>query len=182
MILLLNFDGRRQSHVWTYRNLEILSSGGHARHGRRLQTLALQGAPSHIAAKILPQSLKAPDHVKLPIRKVLQKAVTHQSCDILPVVITLVGQFFLKYGAKGNNGREGITKNHELNEEIATQHTKGCRQQNGEQSSDFDHRRQKFENPQIGEREAADAAVTRAEQHVPVRQQCIQQSLVPRAR
>ncbi len=42
---------------------------------RRAEALSRQRSPSIVAAQVLPQALKAPDHVQLPVGEMLEKAV-----------------------------------------------------------------------------------------------------------
>jgi len=60
-----------------------------------LKPLALQGSPGKITAKILPEALQPPDHVQLPVRKMLEEAVADEPNYISPVVVALVSNFFL---------------------------------------------------------------------------------------
>src|ERR1700675_1408527 len=87
-------------------------------------SLALQRSPSHVALEVLPEALQSPDHVQLPIRKVFEEAVAHQSRNILPIVISLVSQFFLQHRSDGNNRRKSVSEEHELKKERPTQGAK----------------------------------------------------------
>lgn len=62
---------------------------------RGREALALQGSPHVVAAQILPKTLQPPDHVQLPVEKAFEKAITHEPPDVLPVVISFVGDLFL---------------------------------------------------------------------------------------
>ena len=63
---------------------------------RRLKSLSLEWSPDVVTTQVLPETLKAPDHVQLAIGKMLQKAVGHEPRYILPIVITFVGNFLLQ--------------------------------------------------------------------------------------
>jgi hypothetical protein len=51
--------------------------------------------PGEVAAKVLPETLKPPDHVHLAVRKMFEKTVAHKPGYIVPVIVTFVGNFFL---------------------------------------------------------------------------------------
>src|SRR6266702_2564257 len=68
-----------------------------ASHSGRFHAAPLQRLPAPITAQILPQPLQPPEHVHLPVRKMLQKAAADQPSDILPVVVPFVGELFLKH-------------------------------------------------------------------------------------
>ena len=81
---------------------------------RRRQPLALQWFPHVVAAQVLPKALQPPDHVQLPVGKMFEEAVTHEPPDVLPVIITFVGNFFLQHGANGNHRRKCVSEDQEL--------------------------------------------------------------------
>src|ERR1700692_1860140 len=67
------------------------------------KSLALERFPRHVAPHVLPQALKPPDHVQLPVREMFEEAVRHQAGHVLPVAVPLVGKFFLQDGADRNH-------------------------------------------------------------------------------
>ena len=70
---------------------------------RRNQALAFQLPPFMVAAQILPEALQAPDHVQLPVGKMLEEAVADEPRYILPVVVTFVSNLFLQNRADGDD-------------------------------------------------------------------------------
>src|ERR1700722_7653555 len=83
----------------------------------RFLSLSFQRPPSHVASKVLPEALQSPDHMHLAVRKVFEETVGDQSGNILPIVISFVGQFFLQHRADGNHCGKPIPKDHELKKE-----------------------------------------------------------------
>src|SRR5207245_11562510 len=81
-----------------------------ASRSRRFHAPPLQRLPAHIASHILPQALQPPEHVHLPVRKMLQKAAADQPSDILPVIVPFVGQLFLKHRADGNDRGKSVAE------------------------------------------------------------------------
>src|SRR5712671_1308205 len=96
--------GRRFRH--SSRRLPNESS---SRNAGRLQPFPLQRRPDVVAAQILPHATQTPEHMHLPVRKMLEKTVADQTHHILPIVVALVGDFFLQHSATGNEGSKGIT-------------------------------------------------------------------------
>ena len=47
------------------------------RRNCRLKALALKGFPRHVAPHVLPQALQPPHHMKLPVRKMFEKAIAY---------------------------------------------------------------------------------------------------------
>jgi hypothetical protein len=80
----------------------------------RIEPFALHGFPDEVTAQALPKALKAPDHVQLPIRKMLEEAVGDEPYHVLPVVVPLVGDFFLQDGTDGDHRRKRVAENKEL--------------------------------------------------------------------
>src|SRR6266568_3548237 len=68
-----------------------------ASRSRRFYAPPLQRLPVRIAAQILPQPLQPPEHVHLPVGKMLQKAAADRPSDILPVIVPFIGELFLKH-------------------------------------------------------------------------------------
>src|SRR2546430_13327401 len=117
--------------------------------------------------------------MQLPVRKMFQEAVADEPDHVLPIVLSFVSQFFLQHGTNGNHRCERIPKEEKLQTECPAQYAKACCQYNCRDATQFDDRSQKFEQPQVRKRQASDTSITRLEEHVPVRPQHIQQTLVP---
>src|SRR5260370_29687449 len=81
------------------------------------QPLSSQRSPNQISPQVLPKALQSPDHMQLPVRKMLQEAIADEPGDILPIVVAFVSQFLLEYGTNGNHCRESIAEDHELKKE-----------------------------------------------------------------
>ena len=141
-------------------------------HG--LNPFALQGLPGEVAAKILPESLQPPDHVHLPVRKMFEETVADQPHDVLPVVVPLVGDFFLQDRADGNHGGKRIPEDEELQKEFAAQNTERSRKNDGGNPRKFEHRSEQLKDPQVGQGKTTDPAVTRPEKHVAIGPQHVQ--------
>src|SRR5260370_976164 len=131
--------------------------------GRRRKPLAGNRSPNVVAAQGLPEALQPPDHVQLPVGKMLQKAVTHEPHNILPVVVPFVGDFLLQDRTDGNHRRKCIPENQELHEEYPAQHAKAGRENDGADPSDLDYPRSPLKRPQLRKRKRTDPAVTPAE-------------------
>src|ERR1700732_2120970 len=87
----------------------VYGTSHHLRNARRLQPLPLQRLPGVVAAQILPDAAQPPEHVHLPVRKMLEKTVADQTHHVLPVVIAFVSDFFLQHGPDGNYSGECVT-------------------------------------------------------------------------
>src|SRR5216683_3954909 len=140
----------------------------------RLEPLALQGFPLHVSAQVFPESPQPPDHVQLPVRKMFEEAIADKTDYVLPVVIPLVGNFFLQDGADGDHRRKRIPEYEELQEKFPAQHTQTSCKNDCYDPHDLDDRREQFKQPQIGESKATNPAVTRPEEHIPVRPEHVQ--------
>src|SRR5260221_2439036 len=117
--------------------------------------------------------------MQLPVRKVFQEAVAYEPGHILPIVVSFVSQFFLQHGPDRDHRRKRIPEEEELQTQCPVQHAKACCQYNCRNATQFDDRSQKFEQPQVRKRQPSDPSIARPEQHVLVRPQHIQQTLVP---
>src|ERR1700730_3715317 len=115
----------------------------------RAKSLALKRFPRHVAPHVLPQALKPPDHVQLPVREMFEETVRHQAGHVLPVAVPLVGKFFLQDGADRNHRGERVTKNHELNEKTAAEVAQNRRDNNRDDSTQLYNRRNQFVDPKI---------------------------------
>src|SRR5712692_289153 len=80
----------------------------------RLNAFTFQRTPSVVAAEVLPEALQPPDHMQLPIGKMLEEAVTDQARHILPIIIATIGDLLLQDRANRNGRREGVPKQKEL--------------------------------------------------------------------
>ena len=91
------------------------------RRSRSAKSLTLERLPRHVAPRVLPQALKPPDHVQLPVGEMLEEAVGHQTGHVLPIAVPFIGEFFLQDGPYRDDCGECVPKNHELDEKIAAQ-------------------------------------------------------------
>src|SRR4029077_14986002 len=126
-----------------------------------LQSFALERRPRIVAAQILPNALQAPKHVHLPVGKMFEETVADQARHVLPVVVALVGDFFLQNGTDGDHRRESISEQQELQKERAAQDAKHGGKHNGNDSQNFNDRCGELEQPQVRQRKKSDSAVTR---------------------
>src|SRR5882672_10009736 len=108
-----------------------------------------------------------------------EEAVANEPYDVLPVVIALVGNFFLQDGTDGDHRRKRIPEYEELQEKFPAQHTQTSCKDDCYNPHDLDDRREQLKQPQIRESKATDPAVTRPEEHIPVRPEHVQQTLLP---
>src|ERR1700746_3122056 len=81
---------------------------------RGLDSLSLWRSPGQVASQILPEAVQSPDHMQLPVRKMLQKAIADEPDDILPIVVAFVCQFLLEHGTYGNHCSEGVSEDDKL--------------------------------------------------------------------
>jgi len=88
----------------------------------RIETFALHRFPHQVAAKVLPEALQPPNHVELTVGKMFEEAVADEPHDVLPVVITLVSNFFLQDGTDGNHRGSGLC----LSLNVDSLHTATC--------------------------------------------------------
>src|ERR1700757_1722030 len=134
----------------------------------RCQTFASEWSPNVVTTEVLPEALQPPDHVQLAIGKMFQKAVTDEPRDILPVVISFVGEFFLQDRADGNHRRKSVPEKQELEKELSAQHAQARGENEGGNPSDLEEGTKKLNQPRVGNRKTADPAVTPPEKHIAV--------------
>src|SRR5260370_977790 len=124
-----------------------------------------------VAAEVRPKTLQSQDHVQLPVREMFEKAVADKAGYVLPVVVTLVRDFFLQHGTDGNHCSKRISEDQELQEKLPAEHAQARRQNNRCDSHDLDDGRKQLKQPQIRKSKRSDPAVTWAEEHVAIRPQ-----------
>src|SRR5260370_41075768 len=107
-----------------------------------------------------------------------EEAVADKPDYVLPVVVPLVGNFFLQNGTDGDHRRKRIPEYEELQEKFPAQHTKKSCEDDCYDPHDLDDSREQLKQPQIRQRKATDPAVTRTEQRIPVRPEHVQQKLL----
>src|SRR5712692_7032815 len=149
------------------------------RNADGLQPFALGRRPGIVAAKILPDALQPPEHVHLPVGKMFEETVAEQAHHVLPVVIALVGDFFLQDGTNGDHRCERVSKKKELQKKCAAQDAKHGGKNDGDDSHYLDNRCCKLEQPQVRQRKKSDSAVARTKQHAARQPQHVDQSFVP---
>src|SRR5882762_2533828 len=144
-----------------------------------LKSFALHGLPDQVAAQVLPETLQPPDHVQLPIGKMLEEAVADEPRYILPVVVALVGNLFLQNGTYGDHCGKRIPEYEEFEEKFPAQHAQPRCQNDSCDPRDLHDRSEQLKQPKIGEGQATDPAIARPEEHIAIRPQNIQQPFLP---
>src|SRR6266852_4162101 len=127
------------------------------RNAGGLQSFALERRPYVVAVHILPDPLQPPEHMHLPVRKMLEKTVADQPHHILPIVITFVGDFFLQHRPDGDNRCEGVSEQQELQKERAAQDAEHGGKNDGGDSQDLNNRCGKLKHPQVRQRKKSDS-------------------------
>src|SRR5690348_10556392 len=146
---------------------------------RRLKSHALHRRPGDVPAQVLPGSLQSPKELKLPVGNLLKKTVNDQPRHVAPVVVPSVSDLFLQDRAHRNQGGKQIAEYQEFREKNVAQLPHHQGQKNRRVARDLDERSKKFEDPHVGQRNRAKESVTRPEQHVAVRPEDVNQSLLP---
>src|SRR6266446_33103 len=168
----------QRSYASPVRDLHFPCGGSSANAGG-LQPFALEQAPGIIAVKVLPDPLQPPEHMHLPVRKMFEKTVADQAHHVLPVVVALVGDFFLQHGADGDYRRKRISENQELQKKRTAQDAEQDGKNDGDDSQDLDNRCGKLKQPQVRERKKSDSAVARTKEHATRQPEHVQQTLLP---
>src|ERR1700730_946876 len=141
--------------LWTF------SIRASRRRCRCRKALSRQRFPGHITTYVLPQALKAPNHVQLPVREMFEEAIGYQTGYVLPVAVSLIGKFFLQYRADRDHRGKRIAKNQELHEKLMVQITHHCRDNNRDHSTQLYNWRQEFVDPKIRQGHSSYTTVSR---------------------
>ena len=104
----------------------------------------------------------------------LEEAVADEPHHVLPVVVPLVGDLFLQDRADGDHGGKRMTEDEKLQKEFMAQDTERGRKNDGNNPPELEHWSEQFKDPQVGQSETANPAVTRTEKHVAIRPQHVQ--------
>ena len=70
-------------------------------------------APFYVAFDVLPHSLNAPDHIKLPMWEMLE-AEQDLTSDVAPAIVAAIRHLFEQHGADRDRGNEGIRAEDDL--------------------------------------------------------------------